>query len=69
VTNGASYSPIREGHKVVLCIGLQLARLELKIFFEEALKRLPQMELVGVPTRLRSNFLHGFISVPVSFSR
>jgi cytochrome P450 len=50
------------------CIGLQLARLELKIFFEEALKRLPEMELTGDPTRLRSNFLHGFLAVPVSFS-
>jgi cytochrome P450 len=50
------------------CIGLQLARLELKIFFAEALRRLPQIAPAAPPKRLRSNFIHGFISAPVCFT-
>lgn len=51
-----------------LCIGAGLARLQVRITFEELLAHLPRMELVGEPERLRSNFIHGIKRMPVRIS-
>ena len=50
------------------CLGANLARLELRVFFEEALRRLPGLELVfNDPPPLRaSNFISGLESLPVA---
>jgi cytochrome P450 len=50
------------------CLGASLARLELKLVFPEILRRLPDMELAGAPTRIRSNWVSGFTSMPVTFT-
>ena len=50
------------------CLGASLARLELNILFEELLRRLPDIQLVGTPARLRSNFVNGIKSMPVRFT-
>jgi cytochrome P450 len=50
------------------CLGAALARLELKLVFPELLRRLPEMELVGPVTRIRSNWVNGITSLPVSFT-
>jgi len=50
------------------CLGSQLARLEIRIMFEELLRRLPEIELAGSVRRLRSNFINGIKSMPVRFS-
>lgn len=50
------------------CLGASLAKLELRIMFEELLKRLPDMELNGEIRRLRSNFINGYKTVPVKFT-
>lgn len=47
------------------CLGASLARLELKIIFEELLHRLPAIELAGNVRRLRSNFINGYKEIPV----
>jgi cholest-4-en-3-one 26-monooxygenase len=47
------------------CLGASLARLELRILFDELLQRAETIELVDDPIRLRSNFLHGIKHLPV----
>jgi cytochrome P450 len=50
------------------CLGSSLARLELRIIFEELLRRLPDIELAGEVRRLRSNFINGIKTMPVRFT-
>jgi len=50
------------------CLGANLARLEIKVMFEELIRRLPDMELAGEPQRLRSNFIGGIKHMPVRFT-
>jgi cytochrome P450 len=47
------------------CLGAHLARLEVRVVFEEMLKRVEGFELVGPPERLRSNFFNGVKRMPV----
>jgi cytochrome P450 len=49
------------------CLGANLARLELRVMYEELLKRIPYMELAAPPERLRSNFITGIKRMPVRF--
>ena len=49
------------------CMGSHLARLELKLIFEEILKRIRNPELDGDINWLRSNFIHGIKSMPIAF--
>ena len=48
------------------CLGSHLARLEINVMFEELLKRVPQMELSGSVSRLRSNFINGIKHMPLT---
>ena len=50
------------------CLGSHLAKLEIRVMFEEILRRMPDMELAGPPERLRSNFINGIKHLPVEFS-
>ncbi len=49
------------------CLGANLARLELRVFFEELLQRMPMLELASTapPRRRASNFICGIESLPV----
>jgi cytochrome P450 len=47
------------------CMGAHLAKLEIGITFEELLKRSADIELLGPPERLRSNFFNGIKRLPV----
>ncbi|MBX9656734.1 cytochrome P450 [bacterium] len=49
------------------CLGAPLARLELKVLFEETISRLHEFELVDKPKRTRGMFLNQFKSLPVRF--
>jgi cytochrome P450 len=50
------------------CLGAWLARLELRVMFEELLRRLPDIELTGAVKRLPSYFLAGITEMPVRFT-
>jgi cytochrome P450 len=47
------------------CLGAALARLELRVLFEETLARYPAMELAGKPVMVESAFLNQLKKLPV----
>ena len=55
------------GYGAHMCLGMHLARMEMRIFFEELLPRLKSLELAGTPTRTVTNFVGGPKSVPIRY--
>ena len=49
-----------------LCLGNNLARMEIRLMFEELLPRIDSIELAGDVTRVRSNFVNGIKKFPVA---
>lgn len=56
------------GHGQHFCLGFNLARLEIKVLFEELAKRVTKIESIGDVSRLRSNFIAGIKHLPVRFT-
>ena len=48
-----------------LCLGAWLARMEIRLVFEELLRRVERLEPAGEPEYLRSNFIAGIKHLPV----
>jgi cytochrome P450 len=53
------------GFGIHRCVGNRLAELQLKILWEEILRRFDKIEVMGEPTRVRSSFVRGFSKLPV----
>ena len=53
------------GFGIHRCVGNRLAELQLKIIWEEILKRFPKIEVVGPPVLVRSSFVKGYEKLPV----
>lgn len=51
------------------CLGANLARLEMRILFEELSRRTADIELTGPVKKLQSSFIHGIKSLPVQLTR
>jgi cholest-4-en-3-one 26-monooxygenase len=50
------------------CLGASLARLELRVLFEELARRVPVLRSLGPPAPLRSNIVAGIKHLPVDLS-
>jgi cytochrome P450 len=48
-----------------MCLGNALARIEMRIMFEDLISRIDRVELTGEIDYLRSNFVHGIKRMPV----
>ena len=57
------------GHGAHLCIGLHIARLEMRVLWEELVPRITGFELAGEPKPVKSNFVASFKSLPVRFTK
>lgn len=55
------------GYGAHVCLGQHLARMEMRILWEELLPRLESVELAGTPRRMEANFVCGPKSVPIRF--
>src|SRR5437660_722668 len=56
------------GFGIHRCVGMRLAELQLKIIWEEILKRFDRIEVVGEPKRPYSSFIKGYDHLPVKIS-
>ena len=57
------------GGGVHYCLGASLARAEIGAIMRQVVERLPDLEVAGPVVRLRSDFVNGVKSAPVTFSR
>lgn len=53
------------GFGVHRCMGNRLAEMQLRILWEEILKRFEDIEVIGEPTRVQSNFVRGYAAMDV----
>jgi cytochrome P450 len=53
------------GFGIHRCLGMRLAELQLKIVWQEMLKRFDNIEVVGEPKRVYSSFIKGYETLPV----
>ena len=58
-------SHVSFGFGIHRCVGMRLAELQLKIIWEEILKRFDSIEVVGEPNRVYSSFVRGYVTLPV----
>lgn len=50
-----------------VCLGQHIAKMEMRVLFEELLARVDRLELAGEPVDKVSNFVSGFKSLPVKY--
>jgi cytochrome P450 len=66
----ADRSPNRQlafGYGAHLCLGQHLAKMEMRILYEELLPRLKSVELAGTPRMSEAVFVNGLKSLPIRF--
>lgn len=56
------------GYGAHVCLGQHLAKMEIKAFFTELLKRLDHIEQVGEGKRVQSVFVSGLKTLPVRYA-
>lgn len=53
------------GFGIHRCMGNRLAEMQLRVLWEEVLKRFDRIEVAGEPQRVHSNFVMGYTDLPV----
>ncbi len=56
------------GHGTHFCLGAALARLEIRIFFEELLARVDSLEVLGPPVEAPNAFVYGLSEAHMAFT-
>ncbi len=57
------------GYGIHFCLGSRVAELQLRVLWEEMLKRFDTIEVLAEPERVFSSFVHGYASMPVKVTR
>jgi cytochrome P450 len=57
------------GFGIHRCMGNRLAEMQLRVLWEEIMKRFSFVEVLGEPTRTLSSFVHGYTHLPVRVHR
>ncbi|MGK0400442.1 MAG: cytochrome P450 [Candidatus Azotimanducaceae bacterium] len=57
------------GFGIHRCMGNRLAEMQLRVLWEEIIKRFERVEVVGEPVRVASNFVRGISDLPVRLHR
>ena len=57
------------GYGIHFCMGSRVAELQLRVLWEEMLKRFETIEVLAEPERVFSSFVHGYASMPVRVTR
>ena len=65
ITRGGAKRQVAFGFGAHFCIGAPLARMTLRIFFEELTRRFGSIDLAGEPQHLRSYFIAGMTHLPI----
>lgn len=52
-----------------MCLGQHLAKLEMRVLFQELLPHLKSVELAGDPKLVETNFVGGYKSLPIRFTK
>ncbi len=53
------------GFGIHRCLGNRLGEMQLRVIWEELMKRYPKIDVVGDPKYLKSSFIHGIRELPV----
>jgi cytochrome P450 len=57
------------GYGIHRCMGNRLAEMQLRTIWEEIMQRFSDIEVVGEPVRVASNFVKGYAELPVKVTR
>ena len=57
------------GFGIHRCLGNRVAELQLRLTWEEILKRFPEINVIGEPVRNESNFVKGYETMTVVIPR
>ncbi len=57
------------GYGIHFCMGSRLAEMQLRVVWEEILKRFERIEVQGEPERTFSSFVNGYANLPVTITR
>jgi cytochrome P450 len=57
------------GYGIHYCMGSRLAEMQLRVLWEEILRRFDRIEIQDEPERTFSSFVHGYTSLPVTVTR
>lgn len=57
------------GHGIHQCVGMQLARLEMRSILTAMIARVSKIEILGAPVYAKNNVLRGLDSLPIKFIR